>query len=112
MSLENCRVVLVRPRIAANVGATARIMRNMGLTELVLVAPEADPADRKARQLSTHGEGILNEARIVAGLGEALADCVLVAATSARLGKQIRGQAGPPEEVMPSLVEAMGSGPV
>ena len=32
----NCRVVLVRPHIAANLGATARVMRNMGLTDLVL----------------------------------------------------------------------------
>ncbi|HXG09483.1 MAG TPA: hypothetical protein VNK04_06810 [Gemmataceae bacterium] len=44
MSLHRCRVVLVRPRIAANIGAIARVMRNLGLGHLVLVAPEADPA--------------------------------------------------------------------
>ena len=36
--LCHCRVVLVRPQIAGNLGATARVMRNMGLTDLVLVA--------------------------------------------------------------------------
>ena len=46
MSLSNCRIVLVRPKIAANIGATARIMRNMGIAHLVLVAPEADRDDR------------------------------------------------------------------
>jgi tRNA C32,U32 (ribose-2'-O)-methylase TrmJ len=46
----NCRVVLVRPHIAANLGATARVMRNMGLSDLVLVDPVADPNDRAARQ--------------------------------------------------------------
>jgi tRNA/rRNA methyltransferase len=112
MSLENCRVVLVRPRIAANLGATARVMRNMGLTQLVLVAPEADPADRQARQLSTHGEEILDRARIVPDLGEVLADCLFVAGTSARTGGPFRRQSvGPPEEVMPRLIEFSDRGP-
>src|SRR5450759_2436520 len=39
MSLGNIRVVLVRPHGAANVGAAARAMKNMGLHELVLVRP-------------------------------------------------------------------------
>ena len=48
MSLDRCRVVLVEPRIAANLGATARVMHNFGLKDLVLVAPQADPNDREA----------------------------------------------------------------
>jgi tRNA/rRNA methyltransferase len=112
MSLHNCRVVLVRPQIAENLGATARVMRNMGLSDLVLVSPEADPADRQARRLSTHGEAILDQARTVADLGEAVADCVVVAATSARTGKLIRGQFGPPDEIVPALAAALHSGPV
>lgn len=41
MALSQCRVVLVRPQVAGNIGATARVMRNFGLNDLVLVAPEA-----------------------------------------------------------------------
>jgi tRNA/rRNA methyltransferase len=111
MSLSNCRVVLVRPKIAANLGATARVMKNMGLDQLVLVSPEADPADREARRLSTHGEELLERARIVVDLGEAVADCVLVAATSARTGNLIRSQFGSPEEIIPLLVTAVATGP-
>src|SRR5262249_13306432 len=111
--LERCRIVLVRPQIAGNLGATARVMRNMGLSELVLVAPEADPADPQARQLSTHGEPILEEARVVPDFGAAVADCVLVAGTSARTGGLFRRQSvGTPDESMPRLVEGLPSGPV
>jgi tRNA/rRNA methyltransferase len=108
-----CRVVLVRPQFAGNLGATARVMRNLGLTDLVLVSPAADPNDPSARQLSTHGEAILDCCRIVAELGEAVADCVLVAATSARVGGLFRRQTlGTPEEILPRLLEHMPRGPV
>jgi tRNA/rRNA methyltransferase len=113
MSLENCRVVLVRTEVAENLGATARIMRNMGLSQLVLVSPVASPADRQARRLSTHGEAILEQARLVAGLGEAVADCVLVAATSARSGGLFRQQsAGAPHDILPRFAAACVSSPV
>jgi tRNA/rRNA methyltransferase len=109
----NARVVLVRPQLAANVGAAARVMRNMGLSDLVLVVPAADPADPQARVVATHGADVLERCRVVADLGEAVADCVLVAATSARTGGLFRRQSrGTPEEVMPRLVAAMAAGPV
>jgi tRNA/rRNA methyltransferase len=112
MTLQHCRVVLVRPQVAGNLGATARVMRNMGLAELVLVAPAADPADREARRRSTHGEAILERARVVANLGEAVADCVLVAGTSARTGGPFRRQSvAAPEAVMPRVVAALAAGP-
>jgi tRNA/rRNA methyltransferase len=104
--------VLFRPQLAANVGSVARVMCNMGLTDLVLVAPEADITDRQARQLATHGEAILDRARIVSTLDDALADCLIVAGTSARLGGPVRRQnVALPEDVMPILVETMSSGP-
>jgi tRNA/rRNA methyltransferase len=112
MSLSSCRIVLVRPQIAENLGATARVMRNMGLSDLVLVAPETSAADRQARRLSTHGEAILEQVRVVADLGEAVADCVLVAGTSARTGKLIRGGFAPPDAIVPRLVDGLQSGPV
>ncbi|MBI1914243.1 MAG: RNA methyltransferase [Planctomycetes bacterium] len=111
--LSRCRVVLVRPQFAANVGAAARAMRNMGLSDLALVAPHADLHDRQARQLSTHGEEVLDRARSCVDLGEALVDCVAVAATSARKGGLFRRQSvGLPEEVASLLVESLATGPV
>jgi TrmH family RNA methyltransferase len=105
MSLLNCRVVLVRPQFAGNVGAVARVMRNMGLAELCLVAPAADPGDRKARQRATQGEAILDNVQIVETLNEALSDCVLAAATSARTGGLFRKQnTGTPDEIATRLL--------
>jgi tRNA/rRNA methyltransferase len=105
--------VLVRPQVAGNLGATARVMRNMGLTDLVLVAPAADPTDARARRRSTHGESVLRNCRRVADLGEALADCVLAVGTSARVGGLVRRQSvGTPEEILPLAAELLAAGPV
>lgn len=87
---ERIRVVLVRPSIAGNIGATARIMRNFGLEQMYLVRPHTDPLDLESRKLSTQGESILHRARSVGALAEAVADCGLVLATSARVGGLLR----------------------
>lgn len=109
MSLQRVRVVLVRPQVAGNLGATARVMRNFGLDQLVLVAPAADRDDREARKLSTHGEAILDQARIVATLDEAIGDCVFVAGTSARTGGPFRRQSvDTPDQIAPRLLAAAG----
>lgn len=110
----NCRVVLVRPRIASNIGAVARVMRNLGLTDLVLVAPQADPADPRAERLATrHGRPVLQSARVVADLADAVGDCLMVAGTSALVGGLCRRQSvGSPEEMAPKLVQALAAGTV
>ena len=111
--LPSCRVVLVRPQVAGNLGATARVMRNFGLCDLWLVDPVAGPGDPQARLLSTHGESILAQACIVPNLGAALADCVLVAGTSARIGGSVRRQSVcTPRQIAPHFVSALAAGPV
>jgi tRNA/rRNA methyltransferase len=113
MSLSNCRVVLVRTKTAANIGAAARVLRNMGLSDLVLVAPEADPADPRAELLATsHAAALLHSARVVPTFEEAVADCLLVATTSANVGGLFRRQSvGTPEEVAAHLLRVLPSGP-
>jgi tRNA/rRNA methyltransferase len=108
MALEHCRVILIETHYPGNLGATARVMRNLGLSDLVLIAPIADRNHKNARQMSTHGESILNDAHIVADLGEAIGDCVLVVGTSARSGGLFRRQiVGPPQDVTPRVVEVL-----
>jgi tRNA/rRNA methyltransferase len=110
--MHNLRVVLIRPQIAANIGAVARVMRNFGSSELTLVAPVADPHDPRGRLLATHSEDVLDKARIVTGFGEAVDDCVLVVGTSARAGGLFRRQSvGDPKSLAPPIVERLAIGP-
>ena len=75
--------MLVSPKHEGNVGAVARAMANFGLDELWLVAPRCRPG-REARALAVHGVAVLEAARSVANLDEALADRTVVVGTSAR----------------------------
>src|SRR3954469_24874845 len=104
MSLSRCRVVLVRPHYPGNLGATARVMRNFGLTDLVLVDPVCSTNDLEARRMATHGLAVLDAARVVPDLGAALTDCVYTLATSAKSDGVVReGVSGTPEEKLPQL---------
>src|SRR5947208_3461593 len=111
--IERCRIVLVRPHYPGNLGATARVMRNFGLTDLVLVDPVASVNDLDARRMATHGLAVLDAARVVPDLGAAVADCVFTLATSALSGGVIRESVvGTPEEKFPELLAAARSGPI
>jgi tRNA/rRNA methyltransferase len=113
MSLSKCRIVLVHTHYAGNLGATARVMRNFGLSDLVLVAPYAYTTNPEAVRMARDGLGILNSARIVPELGDALADCVYSFATSSMTAGVWRsGTIGTVAEKMPELIAASDAGPV
>ena len=81
--LANVRIVLVHTTHPGNIGAVARAMKNMCLSELWLVAPRFFPnADATAR--ASGADELLARARVCGTLDEALADCRLVVGTSAR----------------------------
>ena len=77
------RVVLVETSHPGNIGAVARAMKNMGLEQLVLVRPKDFPhAEASAR--ASGATDVLERARIVDSVEAGIADCGLVAATTAR----------------------------
>jgi TrmH family RNA methyltransferase len=87
MTTQPIRFVLVETTHPGNIGAVARAMKNMGLVDLVLVSPREFPhAEAVAR--AAGAEDVLAQARVVATLAEALADCGLVVATTARVRDQ------------------------
>ncbi len=72
-------VVLVSPRNPLNIGAAARAMANFGFSRLTVVAPY-EAHWREARS-AIGAPQLLQRAREVATLAEAVADCTLVAGT-------------------------------
>jgi len=81
--MAEIRIVLCRPSHPGNIGAAARAMKTMGLTDLRLVAPERFPAP-EAEWMATHAVDVLAAARTHATLHEAIADCSAAFALSAR----------------------------
>lgn len=81
--LDQIRVVLVNTTHPGNIGAAARAMKNMGVSELVLVDPVAD-IDSEAIVRASGATDILEHARTVPDLESAVSDCSLVIGTSAR----------------------------
>src|ERR1700733_3531694 len=82
-SKSDIRIVLVEPSHPGNIGAAARAMMNMDLTQLVLVRPREFPHP-EASARAAGAESVLTGARIVTTLAEAIADCGFVIATTAR----------------------------
>src|SRR4051812_32853951 len=81
--MDRIRVVLCRPSHPGNIGAAARAMKTMGLSDLRLVAPERFPA-KEAEWMATNAVDVLESARTHATLEEAIADCEGAFAMSAR----------------------------
>lgn len=82
-------VVLVRPQEDGNIGSTARAMANMGLDELVLVAP-VTPLGRAARAFAVGAGEILDTARIVSSLDEALEPYSRVVGTTSARARELQ----------------------
>ena len=77
------RIVLCRPSHPGNIGAAARAMKAMGLSDLRLVAPERYPA-KEDQWMATNAGDVLERASIHPTLNEAISDCVAAFALSAR----------------------------
>jgi len=108
--LENVHVVLVGTSAAGNIGASARAMKTMGLGSLRLVAPVRFP-DPAATARATGATDVLDRARVFGTLEEAIGDCVLVVATSARR-RRVAWPTFTPREASARLLAAAGKGPV
>ncbi|HEY9597612.1 MAG TPA: RNA methyltransferase [Cyanophyceae cyanobacterium] len=104
MKLTNVRIILVEPAGSLNVGAVARVMKNMGLHQLVLVNPQCDPLGREARQMAVHAADVLETAQIVATLPDGLKGCQRAIATTAR-SRTLPNPLETPRDALPWLLE-------
>src|SRR5258706_15392128 len=77
------RIVLIDPSHPGNIGSVARAMKNMAITDLVLVRPRSFP-HAESNALAAGADDILANARVVSTVSEAVADCGFVAGTTSR----------------------------
>jgi tRNA/rRNA methyltransferase len=110
MLLSNIAVVLVRTQGAANIGAAARAMKNMGVTDLRLVGVSARRLGAAA-SMAVHAGDLLERARRCRTLADAVGDCGLVVGTTRRSGIY-RRQAESPAVLSPVILDQAGHRPV
>jgi TrmH family RNA methyltransferase len=104
------RIVLVGTTHPGNIGAVARAMKNMGVSDLALVEPLHFPhKDAVAR--ASGAIDVLENAMVTESLGEALKDCVYVVGASAR-SRAINWPTLEPRECAGKLLEQSEAGPV
>ncbi len=110
-NLENIRIVLVGPLYGGNVGSICRAMANMGLSELVLVAPAENLNLAEARMMAVAAGDIFEKRRVVATLEEAVGDCALVMGTTVRPGLY-RQHVKTPRDWAPAILASAATNPV
>jgi len=104
------RIVLVGTTHPGNIGGVARAMKNMGISQLVLVEPRHFPHE-EATARASGAEDVLEAASVVTTLEDAISDCVYVAGASAR-PRTINWPCMEPRECAAMLIEKNQSGPV
>jgi tRNA (cytidine32/uridine32-2'-O)-methyltransferase len=105
------RIVLVGTQHPGNIGSAARAIKTMGLSRLVLVAPERFP-DREADALAAGARDVLETAPLHATLADAVADCGLVLGCTARSRRVPLPEQVPREAAATALAEAAGGAEV
>ena len=85
MSSLTFRIVLVEPLYSGNIGSTARVMKNFGFSELVLLNP--CDIDKNARIMSVHAYDVIENALIVTTIEEAVKGSNLIVGMTGLPGK-------------------------
>ena len=83
MKLQNIKIVMVGTTHPGNIGAAARAMNNMCIGRLSLVDPQC-PIGETAYARASGANGILDNREIYSDLPQAIENCSLVVAASAR----------------------------
>ena len=107
---DRVRFVLVETSRPGNVGAAARAMKTMGFHDLVLVKPRYEHVlmHEEAVAFASGAQDVLQQARVVNSLDEAIADCNVVAGLSARL-RELSPPLMQPREFAASISASMAA---
>jgi len=110
LALSHVRVVLCEPRDRVNIAAVVRAMKNMGMLHLDLVRPASyDAAD--IERVAHDTRDIVSAIRHFDSLDAALADCIWVAAFTARR-RAAKWRSLEPRSMTAAVLAAARHGPV
>ncbi|MCK4652314.1 MAG: RNA methyltransferase [Methanosarcinales archaeon] len=108
------RIILNEPLYAGNIGSIARVLKNFGYRDLVLVNP--CPIDDEAWMMAQHAYDLLDGARVFETLGDATAGSNLIIGTTGMrgetTGRHIRMPAYTPERIREKLSGTKGGASV
>jgi tRNA/rRNA methyltransferase len=102
-------VILVEPQLGENIGMAARAMGNFGLTRLRIVNPRDGWPNVHAKRAAAGADHILDRAELFDTVAQAVADCTLLFATTARAHDQAKPVVGP-EAAAREIVGQIGEG--
>lgn len=106
--LAQIRIVLTRTSHPGNIGAAARAMKTMGLSQLVLVDPAVFP-NSQADAMASGAADLLAQAQVCATLADALADTTIALGVSARRRDIVAEVLTPPQAAARLLAGAQAA---
>lgn len=99
---KNISIVLYKPKYAGNVGSIARVAKNMGISNIIVVGA-ADLDKEEMQKRSTHlAADMVSRIKYFTDIGAALADFQYIVGTTARLGKA-RGPFNTPRKIAATI---------
>src|SRR6202158_3024110 len=105
-------VILVEPQLGENIGMAARAMGNFGLTRLRIVNPRDGWPNVHARRAASGADHILDQVELFDTVGQAVADCTLLFATTARAHDQAKPVVAPQAAAREIATNITGGGTV
>src|SRR5882724_11257513 len=103
-------VILVEPQLGENIGMAARAMGNFGLTNLRIVNPRDGWPNVHARRAASGADHILDNVTLFDAIGQAVADCTLLFATTARAHDQAKPVVAPETAARQMASDLAGGG--
>src|SRR5665213_773533 len=105
-------VILVEPQLGENIGMAARAMGNFGLTRLRLVKPRDGWPNISAQRAAAGADHILERVELFDTVAQAVADCALLFATTARAHDQAKPVVAPDMAAREMASQCLGGGTV
>jgi tRNA/rRNA methyltransferase len=103
MSLENVVIILVGTKHPGNIGSAARAMANMGLSQLILAAPQCS-INEESERMAKAGKSVLNSAKVFSSLKNSLSGIHLLVGTTGKSGGY-REEASTPRALAPQILD-------